>query len=92
MSERAWKGVLSVQYLKVFVQQDCPNCPAAKEIATRFPNTEVYDIDQAEGLAEAAYYSVLCTPSVVVVDERGNETHAWRCSVPKPGDIEEQLN
>jgi hypothetical protein len=81
-----------LQHLKVFVKQDCQKCPAAKDVAGRFPETEIYDIEQAEGLAEAAFYSVLCTPSIVVVDDRGNELFAWRCSVPSPKDIAEQIN
>ena len=81
-----------MQHLKVFVKQDCQKCPAAKEVASRFPATEIYDIEQAYCLAEAAYYSVLCTPSIVVVDESGSEVYAWRCSVPTPVDISERLN
>lgn len=79
-------------HLKVFVKQDCQKCPAAKEVASRFPQSEIYDIEQAEGLAEAAYYSVLCTPSIVVVDEQGSEVYAWRCNVPSPRDIADRLN
>jgi hypothetical protein len=78
--------------LKVFVKQDCQKCPAAKEVAGRFPETEIYDIEQAEGLAEAAYYSVLCTPSIVVVDESGSEVFAWRCTVPTPKDVSDLFN
>ena len=81
-----------MQHLKVFVKQDCQKCPAAKEVATRFPATEVYDVEQADGLAEAAYYSVLCTPSIVVVDESGSEVFAWRCTVPTPKDVSEHIN
>ena len=81
-----------MQHLKVFVKQDCRKCPAAKEVAGRFPETEVYDMDQPEGLAEAAFYSVLCTPSIVVVDEDGSEVYAWRCDVPTPKDVSEHLN
>ena len=76
-----------MQHLKVFVKQDCPNCPAAKNMADEFPETEVYDIEQAEGLAEAAFYSVLCTPSIIIVDDQGREVRAWRCTVPTSKDI-----
>lgn len=76
-----------MQHLKVFVKQDCPNCPAAKDVAGQFPETEVYDIEQAEGLAEAAFYSVLCTPSIIIVDDKGREVRAWRCTVPSSKDI-----
>jgi hypothetical protein len=81
-----------VQHLKVFVKQDCQKCPAAKEVAGRFPETEIFDVEQAEGLAEAAFYSVLCTPSIIVVDEGGSEVFAWRCSVPTSKDLAEYVN
>jgi hypothetical protein len=81
-----------MHHLKVFVKENCQKCPAAKEVARRYPETELYDVEQAEGLAEAAYYSVLCTPSVIIVDEEGSEVFAWRCDVPSSKDIEERLN
>ncbi len=81
-----------MQHLKVFVKQDCNKCPAAKEVAGRFPHTEIYDIEEVDGLAEAAFYSVLCTPSIIVVDDNGREVHAWRCEVPSPRDVAERLN
>jgi glutaredoxin len=81
-----------VQHLKVFVKKDCPKCPAAKEVASRFPHVEIYDVEQADGLAEAAYYNVWCTPSLIIVDDDGSEVHGWRCYVPSPGEIESRLN
>ncbi len=81
-----------MQHLKVFVKQDCQKCPAAKELASQFPETEIFDVEQPDGLAEAAYYSVLCTPSIVVVDESGSEVYAWRCTVPSPVDVSEHIN
>jgi hypothetical protein len=73
--------------LKVFVKEDCPNCPAAKEVANQFPFSRLYDMDEAEGLAEAAYHSVLCTPSMVLVDENEMVIQSWRCHVPRPTEI-----
>lgn len=73
--------------LKVFVKNDCPNCPAAKEVASQFPFSKYFNMDEAEGLAEAAYHSVLCTPSMVLVDDEGSIVQSWRCHVPRPSDI-----
>ena len=73
--------------LKVFVKEDCPNCPAAKEVANQFPFSRLYDMDEAEGLAEAAYHSVLCTPSMLLVDENEMVIQSWRCHVPRPTEI-----
>jgi hypothetical protein len=73
--------------LKVFVKEDCPNCPAAKEVANQFPFSRLYDLDDAEGLAEAAFHSVLCTPSMILVDDQEMVVQSWRCHVPRPTEI-----
>lgn len=73
--------------LKVFVKEDCPNCPAAKEVASKFPFSRLFDLDDSEGLAEAAFHSVLCTPSIVLVDDNEAVIQSWRCHVPRPTDI-----
>jgi hypothetical protein len=73
--------------LKVFVKEDCPNCPAAKEVANQFPFSRLYNLDEAEGLAEAAFHSVLCTPSMVLVDDQEMVIQSWRCHVPRPTEI-----
>ncbi len=80
-------------YLKLFVSRECPKCPAAKEAVSKVSErVEIYDIDEAEGLAEAAYYGVLCTPSLLIVDDKGHELKGWRCEVPQPRDISSALN
>jgi hypothetical protein len=73
--------------LKVFVKENCPSCPAAKEVARMFPWSKLYDLDNSDGLAEAAYHSVLCTPSIVLVDEEDTVIQSWRCHVPRPSEI-----
>ena len=73
--------------LKVFVKDDCPNCPAAKEVANQFPFSRLFDLDDADGLAEAAFHSVLCTPSMVLVDDQEMVIQSWRCHVPRPTEI-----
>ena len=73
--------------LKVFVKDDCPNCPAAKEVANQFPFSRLFDLDEADGLAEAAFHSVLCTPSMVLVDDQDMVIQSWRCHVPRPTEI-----
>lgn len=73
--------------LKVFVKDDCPNCPAAKEVANQFPFSRLFNLDDADGLAEAAFHSVLCTPSMVLVDDQEMVIQSWRCHVPRPTEI-----
>lgn len=73
--------------LKVFVKEDCPNCPAAKEVANQFAFSRLFNMDEPDGLAEAAFHSVLCTPSMVLVDEQDSVIQSWRCHVPRPSEI-----
>lgn len=73
--------------LKVFLKEDCPNCPAAREVASQFPFSRLYNVDDSEGLAEAAFHSVLCTPSMILVDDEDHVIQSWRCHVPRPSEI-----
>ena len=75
--------------LKVFTKKDCPNCPKAKtlgeEVAKeRKMEVEFYDVEQADGLAEAQLYSVLATPTVILCDETSDEEEmkSWRGEAP----------
>jgi glutaredoxin len=74
--------------VKLFVKQDCPRCPAAKRACEGLDGLEVYDVGEVDGLAEAAYYGVLSTPSVIVFDERGSELRSWRGEAPGRKDLE----
>lgn len=78
--------------LKVFVKDKCPNCPAAKEMAKRFSISEIFNLDEPLGLAEAAFHSVLCTPSLILVDDSENVIEAWRCGLPKYSEITELID
>lgn len=75
--------------IKLFVKDDCPRCPAAKHALRNLEELEVYDVGQVDGLAEAAFHSVLATPSCLVLDADGNELASWRGEVPDPEAIRE---
>ena len=71
---------------KLFWKENCPTCPAAKDIInqleTRGWSTEGYNIETTEGLAEAAFYSVLSTPTIILTDKDDNPVAEWRGNVP----------
>jgi thioredoxin-related protein len=79
--------------VKYFYKKSCPKCPAAKEVLSKFNqvNQEHLDLETVEGLAEGAYYSVFSTPSILIVDEGGNEIHSWRGEVPSVNSLESVL-
>ena len=68
--------------VKLFVKNDCPRCPAAKRVCEGLDEVEVYDVSSIDGLAEAAFYGVLATPTVLVVDATGDEIAGWRGEAP----------
>jgi hypothetical protein len=68
--------------IKLFVKEDCPRCPAAKHACAGIAGIEVYDVGEIDGLAEASFYGILATPSVLVLDGTGHEVVSWRGAVP----------
>jgi len=68
--------------VKLFVKDECPRCPAAKQVCEGFERVEVFDVTSADGLAEASFYSVLSTPAVLVIDSDGAEVAGWRGEAP----------
>ncbi len=84
----------SSRTVKVFVKQNCPRCPAAKELAEKLEaggvKVELYDVESLDGMAEASMYSVLATPSIIVT-EGDTELASWRGVVPSEREIAETL-
>ncbi len=72
--------------IKFFWKDDCPKCPAAKEIFKSLKDEGFkisdYNLQTAEGLAEGIYYSVLSTPTLLVIDDNDKEFLQWRGDVP----------
>jgi len=79
--------------VKIFYKDDCPKCPMAKNLKNRLIEKNVgvhdYNVETAQGLAEATFYRVMALPTIVVEDEKENWLGEWRGDVPK---IEEVLN
>ncbi len=82
--------------VKIFVKAKCPKCPAAKEIEVTLKQEGVpvyhYDLDTLDGLAEASYYSVLSTPSIIIENEREEEVVSWRGVVPSLQEVKQHLS
>jgi hypothetical protein len=50
-----------------------------------------YDLDTIEGLAEASFYSILSTPSLIIEDEEEREVISWRGVVPTLQEVKQYL-
>lgn len=67
--------------IKLFTKKDCPRCPAAKEVVKGL-RVENFDVETVEGMAEAAFYTVMSTPAILVCDGAGKEVVGWRGEAP----------
>jgi glutaredoxin len=78
--------------IKIFTKNECPKCPAAKEIGGILQQEGLpvtfYDLETPDGLAEGAFYSVLSTPTIIIEDEHEKILAGWRGSVPTLQEIE----
>ncbi len=72
--------------IKIFTKKDCPLCPGAKELGNKLEEqgkkVEYFDIETDVGLAEASFYTVLSTPSIIFTNQNGDEINSWRGEVP----------
>lgn len=77
--------------VKLFIKEDCPRCPAAKRACEGVQNVQIFDVTSIDGLAEASFYNVLATPSVLVLDSSGKEIAAWRGEAPDASAIHQLM-
>jgi len=75
----------------VFIKNDCPHCLAAKALGEGLQEkgwmVHQFDIDTADGLAEASFYGVMATPTIIVIDGDEEQLAAWRGSVPPEDEL-----
>ena len=79
--------------IKIFWQKNCPNCPQVKNLGKQLEKeitVQYFDVDTVDGLAEASYYNILSTPSMVIVDNDDNEIKIWRGEPPHLKEIREE--
>ncbi len=81
--------------VKIFFKAKCPRCPAVKEMSDTLREEGIpvfdYDLDTIDGLAEASFYSILATPSIIIEDEEEREVAGWRGVVPSLQEVKEHL-
>ncbi|MCS7280213.1 MAG: glutaredoxin family protein [Desulfobacterota bacterium] len=77
--------------IKIFYKNGCPQCSETVRLKRyltqeRIPFEE-YDIETAEGLAEAAFYGVFSVPSIVIESKEENGIKKWLGSVPSFSEV-----
>jgi len=81
--------------VKIFTKAQCPRCPQAKAMGEilreKGVRVEYFDLETPDGLAEAAYYSVQSTPTILVEDLQERVLARWAGQVPSIGEVEKVL-
>lgn len=81
--------------VKIFLKAKCPKCPAVKEMGMTLKQEGIpvnqYDLDTLDGLAEASFYSILSTPSIIIEDDEEREVISWRGEVPTLQEVKQYL-
>jgi glutaredoxin len=78
--------------IQLFTQKNCARCPPAKETvheinSERGVEFSEFDVETVDGMAEAAYYGIMSTPSVVLVGTDEEEIISWRGVAPDKSKI-----
>ena len=85
--------------VKLFWQEKCPNCSAAKTMVnsvvsgngTKGIMVKEFDIDNVDGMAEASFHSVMGTPTTIIVDDNDSEIISWRSQIPDKSQLMEVI-
>ena len=84
-----------METIKLFVKEGCSLCPSAKEVGLRLTQEGLqvlcYDLDTADGLAEASYYGILSTPTMIIEDDNEKMLADFRGMVPTVQQIKNAL-
>jgi len=48
---------------------------------------EEFDVSTVDGLAEASFYTVMATPTILVCDDKGKVVKDWRGETPSLSEI-----
>ena len=90
-------GVKRKVEIKIFGRKNCAKCQAVKEKLQLFLNETAkdakliyYDMDDVDGLTEAACYGVSGIPTTII-DCEGEEKTRWSGEVPRLEDIKQYL-
>ncbi len=82
--------------VKIFTKKQCPRCPQAKQLGSELEqdggSVLYYDVETADGLAEATFHSVQATPTIIVEDEGENVLAEFRGQVPSREELLKLIN
>jgi protein-disulfide isomerase len=81
--------------VKLFWKAECPLCGSAKIVGKMLKEegliVDDYNLDTADGLAEASYYGIKSTPTIIVEDEEENAIAFYSGKVPTPLEVKNAI-
>ena len=82
--------------VKLFWKAECPLCGNAKIIGGMLKQdglmVDDYNLDTADGLAEASYYGVKSTPTMIIEDEEENAIVSYSGQVPTAVEVKKAIS
>ncbi|MBI4744873.1 MAG: thioredoxin family protein [Actinobacteria bacterium] len=76
--------------IKLFWKENCSRCPSAKNLLQNYSNVDYCNTGEVDGLSEAAYYGVMSTPSILLIE--GEEViRSWTGEAPTRQELEEWI-
>ena len=82
--------------VKIFTKNECPRCPQAKQLGSEIEqdghSVLYYDVETVDGLAEATFFGVQATPTIIVEDDAENEMADFRGQVPTREELLQIIN
>ena len=81
--------------VKLFWKTECPQCGNAKIVGLQLKDdgVEVHDfnLDTSDGLAEASYYGVMSTPTIIIEDEEENTIALFSGQIPSLSEVKKRI-
>ncbi len=90
------EGELHMGIIKLFWKDQGPRCPQAKEVGSALQKegyrVQDFNVETAEGLAEATFYNVQSTPTFILEDQEENPIADFRGEIPSAQKLMELLS
>ena len=81
--------------VKLFWKTECPHCGNAKVVGVQLKDDGLevhdYDLDTSDGLAEASFYGVMSTPTIIIEDEHENTIALFSGQVPSFAEVKRSI-
>lgn len=81
--------------VKLFWKTECPLCGSAKVVGGKLQQEGIpvfdYNLDTTDGLAEASYYGVMSTPTIIIEDEEENAIAFFAGQVPTATEVKSAI-